>query len=31
MCPPPDGVTDKLMIDLLEQREGIAQAAASVA
>jgi hypothetical protein len=31
MCPPPDGVTDKLKIELLEQRERIAQAAASVA
>jgi hypothetical protein len=30
MCPPPDGVADKLKLELLEQRERIAQAAASV-
>jgi hypothetical protein len=31
MCPPPDGVTDKLKNELLEQRKRVEQAAASVA
>jgi hypothetical protein len=31
MCLPPDGVTDKLKLELLEQRKRIEQVAASVA